>query len=108
MASKLNSNDAFFCIAQGGDAAFAWIGEGASEEEAAYAKNLGSILAPGASVNISFKEGEETEEFWAALGGKTEYSSIKSMGVCPGFEPRLFHCSTVQGYLHMKEIFNFS
>jgi len=48
------------------------------------------MLAPGAALNTSFKEGEETDEFWTALGGKTEYSSLKSMGVCPGFEPRLF------------------
>jgi len=51
---------------------------------------LGAILAPDASVNTGFKEGEETDEFWAALGGKTEYSSIKNMGIAPGFEPRLF------------------
>lgn len=69
---------------------------------------MGAILAPGAAVNTGFKEGEETQEFWDSLGGKTEYSSIKNMGIAPGFEPRLFHCSNSQGYFHMKEIYNFN
>jgi len=51
---------------------------------------MGAILAPDAAVNTGFKETEETEEFWEALGGKTKYSSIKEMGIAPGFEPRLF------------------
>jgi gelsolin len=90
IASKLNSNEAFFNVAKGADACWYWAGEGATEEEGNYAKKLGAILAPDASVNTGFKEGDETDEFWAALGGKTEYSSIKSMGIAPGFEPRLF------------------
>lgn len=60
MCSKLNSNEAFFTVAKGGDACFYWIGEGASPDEADYAKKMGSILAPGAAVNTGFKEGEET------------------------------------------------
>ena len=30
------------------------------------------------------------------------------MGIAPGFEARLFAISTSQGYLHMKEVVNFS
>ena len=107
MASNLNSNEAFFLVVPGGEASFYWIGEGASEDEANYAKKLADILAPSAPAKGGFKEGEETEEFWAGLGGRTEYSSIKAMGIAPGFEPRLFHCSTSQGYFHMKELYNF-
>ena len=107
MAKNLNSNEAFFVAAKGGDAAFYWIGEGASEDETNYAKKLADILTPSASAKTGFKEGDETEEFWAALGGKTVYSSMKEMGIAPGFEPRMFHCSTSQGYFHMKEIYNF-
>jgi hypothetical protein len=55
---------------------------------------LADVLAPDASVKTGFKEGEETEEFWTALGGKTEYLSTKELGIAPGFESRLFHCST--------------
>jgi hypothetical protein len=108
LAKNLNSNEAFFVVAQGGDAAFYWLGEGASEDESNYAKKLADLIAPSASVKTGFKEGEETEEFWAALGGKTTYSSMKEMGIAPGFESRLFHCSNSQGYMHMKEIYNFS
>ena len=54
---NLNSNEAFVVVAKGGDAAFYWLGTGASEEEKAYAKTLGAILAPSASVNTGFEEG---------------------------------------------------
>lgn len=108
LAKNLNSNEAFFVVAKGGDAAFYWLGEGASEDESAYTKKLADILTPAASVKTGFKEGEETDEFWEALGGKTTYSSLKEMGIAPGFESRLFHCSNSQGYFHMKEIYNFS
>lgn len=68
---------------------------------------MADLLAPGAAAKTGFKEGEESEEFWTALGGKTEYANFKEMGIAPGFEPRLFHCSNSQGYMHMKEIYNF-
>ena len=45
--------------------------------------------------------GNESEEFWGALGGKTEYSSVKDTGVALGFEPRLFHASNKQGYFYV-------
>lgn len=57
---------------------------------------------------MTFKEGEEPEEFWDAMGGRTEYSSVKDTGVAAGFEPRLFHCSNAHGYFYVQEIFNFS
>lgn len=105
-AATLNSNEAFFLVAKGGAACFYWLGEGSTEDEQAFAKKLGDVLAPGAA-SSGFKEHEETEEFWTALGGKGEYSSIKSMGIAPGFQPRLFHCSNASGFFHMKEIHNF-
>lgn len=37
ICANLNSQEAFFVIAPGGQACFYWIGEGASEDEAAYA-----------------------------------------------------------------------
>ena len=84
-----------------------WIGEGATEVEADYAKKLGAIVAPGAGSHGGFKEHEEPEEFWTAVGGKSEYLSAKDLGFSPGFEARLFHCSNASGYFHMKEIYNF-
>lgn len=93
-------------MAPGGATAWAWHGEGATEDECSYATKLGSILAPG-SAHVSFKEGAETQDFWDALGGKTEYLSVKELSIAPGFEARLFQCSNSQGYMHMKEVFNF-
>lgn len=90
----------------GGDVTYYWIGEASSVLESEYAQRLGNILAAGAA-HSGFKEGEEPEEFWTALGGKTEYLSVKDYGISPGFEPRLFHCSNSQGYFHMREIYNF-
>ena len=52
-------------------------------------------------------ETEESEDFWAALGGKTEYSSTKNLGFAPGFNPRMFQISVNSGYNKMTEIRNF-
>ena len=54
------------------------------------------------------KEHEEPEDFWTAIGGKTEYSSIKNMGIAPGFEPRLYTVTNSSGFMYMKEVPNFT
>jgi len=54
------------------------------------------------------KEGSEPQAFWDALGGKTEYASAKLLGFSPDFSPRLFCVSSVQGYVHMKEVPNYA
>ena len=36
-----------------------------------------------------------------------QYSSIKELGVCPGFDPRLFNISNAQGWMWMREVPNF-
>ena len=104
--TTLNSNEAFVVVEAGGANAWYWLGAGANEDEKNYAMTVGAVVAPGAAQS-GFAEGEETDEFWAALGGKGEYASLKEMGVSPGFDPRLFHCSNSQGYFHMKEIYDF-
>ena len=54
-------------------------------------------------------EGEEPDEFWAALGGKTEYASSKWLAeVLPSNPPRLFQCSNASGKIKVEEIFDFS
>lgn len=90
--ANLNSNEAFFIVIAGGEFGCAWMGEGADDSEKEYCQKLGAILCPGAEISDT-KEGEEVDGFWDAIGGKTEYSTIKAMGVCPGFNPRLFHLS---------------
>lgn len=102
----MNSNDAFFVVNAGGSHAWAWIGEGASEEETAYAETLGQKLAPNAAFAVT-KEHEESDEFWSALGGKAEYPNTKTMGFAPGFQPRLYEVSNASGYSYMKVVDDF-
>jgi hypothetical protein len=107
VAKNLNSSEAYFVGSQDGSNGYFWLGEGASDDECGYAKKIGSILLPNAAIS-GFGEGQETDDFWNCFdGGKTEYSSMKVLGFAPGFEPRLFHLSNAQGYIHMKEIYNF-
>ena len=94
-------------VAAGGAAAYAWLGEGSTAEEAAYAEKVAGALAPGAALEV-LKEGSEPQAFWDALGGKTEYASAKALGFSPDFSPRLFCVSSVQGYVHMKEVPNYA
>lgn len=94
-------------VAPGGAAAYAWLGGGCSDGEAAYAQKLAGVLVPGAALEV-LKEGEEPQAFWDALGGKTEYASARALGFSPGFAPRLYCVSTAQGYVHMKEVPNYA
>ena len=64
---------------------------------------MGPKLQSGAAFAV-LKEHEETDEFWAALGGKTEYPNTKSMGFAPGFQPRLFEVSNSSGYSYMNPV----
>lgn len=94
-------------ISRGGYAAYLWLGEGANEPEERLGKQLLNNLFSFSEVRMTFKEGEEPDEFWDALGGRTEYSNIKDTGIAAGFEPRLFHCSNSSGYFYAEEILNF-
>jgi len=102
----LNSYEAYVLVKAGGDAVFVWSGEGATADETAYAHKVAGLVAPGVAAT-TFKEKEETDDFWAALGGKTSYLSSKDLDFAPGFEVRLFQCSNATGFFYMNEIHNF-
>jgi len=53
------------------------------------------------------KEGEETEEFWQALGGKGEYRQEPKLKK-GDLTARLFQCSDKTGVFKVFEIFNFT
>ncbi|XP_047662468.1 scinderin like b [Tachysurus fulvidraco] len=97
-ASNLNSNDVF--VLKSPDSLFVWRGVGASDEEVTGAKFVLSFLG-GKPIDVA--EGKEPAGFWAALGGKKEYQSSKTLKntIKP---PRLFGCSNKTGRLTVEEV----
>lgn len=58
---------------------------------------------------VKLTEGNEAEDFWAALGGKAEYASSKWLAQeLPSNPPRLFQCSNASGRFKVEEIFDFA
>jgi hypothetical protein len=55
----------------------------------------------------TLNEGEETEDFWKQLGGKTEYSNQESL-VRGDVKARLFQCSDRTSVFKVMEIYNFN
>lgn len=100
-ASKLNSHQVY-CVVSG-DTGFLWRGEKSNENEHKLgAQILDEYKLPN---KVDFDEGKETEDFWAALGGKDEYTHIKDMMLADNdFEPMLFEVSNKSGYMNMKQV----
>ena len=88
-----------------GGHAFAWHGKGADESEKAYSEKLVGIL--GLDGITVVQEGAESEDFWNAVGGQTEYASEKVLRFAPGFQPRLFQITVAGGYSKFEEVKNF-
>lgn len=67
-----------------------------------------NAVSPGREV-IKLQEGNETAEFWTALGGKAPYANIKLLvQEVPSHPPRLFQCSNASGHFNVEEIFDFA
>ncbi|KAL4004989.1 histone deacetylase 3 [Sarotherodon galilaeus] len=99
-ASNLNSNDAFILVTPGDS--FLWVGVGASDTEKQGAQQLCDIL--GVSVS-ELSEGGESDQFWEALGGKTEYrTSTRLKDKMDAHPPRLFACSNKTGNFIIEEV----
>ncbi|XP_030644281.1 adseverin-like [Chanos chanos] len=100
-ASCLNSNDAYLLkLPHGGG--YLWVGKGASEEEEKGAKYMSEVLNCEAKRIV---EGQEPADFWAALGGKTDYQTSDSLE-CKSIAhpPRLFACSNKTGRFIIEEV----
>ena len=105
-AASLNSEDSFVLVTN--ESVYVWQGHGANADELTVATNVATILAgkykgKGGRLVSTLKEGGEPAEFWAALGGKTEYAST-SPGEAAPRDPRLFSASTATGTFKVEEI----
>jgi len=103
-AANLNSGDVFGLLLA--DTIYIWSGKGSSKEENIVATTALKTIQ-GSRKIVAIHEGSEPEEFWEALGGKTEYASAKEL-VEGQREPRLFQCSNVTGSFKLTEVFNFA
>lgn len=70
VAASLNSGDVFIAVTA--DKVYTWAGDSSTEEEHATAADVAEKLLAGATTRepVSVTEGEETEDFWAAIGGQ--------------------------------------
>lgn len=99
VAASLNSADCFVLVTPA--SVYSWKGVGATSDEHTVATNIASILAGtylgvGGRTLVQVDEGSEPPAFWDALGGKTEYASIRAGEPAPK-DPRFFICSNATG-----------
>jgi len=110
---SLNSADSFVLNVQGEKRQFLWFGNGCEEIEKEYATKAAAFLRETSGISddqwtiYTQEEGEEKEEFFTILGGKTEYLNAPELSGSVR-EPRLFQCSNASGQFGIEEIFNFS
>ena len=80
-AESLNSNDVFVLVSS--RKGYLWYGKGCSGDERELAKEVAGIVAPRFKDDFTIvMEGKEPEDFWGALGGKTDYASGGRLMVC--------------------------
>lgn len=94
-ARVLNSMRAFALFTV--DTAYVWFGRGAIEEVRRCAEYTAQHLQRERKL-VAVEEGQETEEFWADIGGKEDYAN--EIGIPAGY-PRLYQCSEATGTLYL-------
>eukprot|EP00300_Choanocystis_sp_HF-7_P015692 c19141_g1_i3.p1 GENE.c19141_g1_i3~~c19141_g1_i3.p1 ORF type:complete len:804 (+),score=216.53 c19141_g1_i3:39-2450(+) len=104
-AASLNSGDAFILMTP--TVFFLWFGNGCNDSERHSARAITGMLKHSSLQAVEIAEGQEPDEFWAALGGKTDYASSKGLVEAPE-AARLFHCSNAVGVFNVEEVPNFS
>lgn len=103
-AANLNSGDAFLLFTD--KSVTLWVGKAARKEEVALGTKFGNQFALGRAFQV-VHEHSESEEFWAALGGKEEYAHVAKVEYAT-VEPRLFVLSDLSGSFKAEEIRSFS
>jgi len=107
-AFSLNSNDVFVLDAPG-DIVYVWHGKGANAFEVKTGQTMvDTLLDKGHTKTVqTVAEGTETAAFWAALGGKGEYSNAPELSV-GNLQARLFQCTDRTGVFKVDEIEDFT
>ena len=86
-SSSLSSNDAF--ILETPNKTWIWKGKDCVEEEIEQAVRLTDIVSPGREV-VEVNEGEEDDNFWEAVGGKSDYNLSEDAINKPILQPRQY------------------
>uniref|UniRef100_A0A8C4TIQ1 Villin-1 n=1 Tax=Erpetoichthys calabaricus TaxID=27687 RepID=A0A8C4TIQ1_ERPCA len=104
-AASLNSNDVFVLASE--TCCFLWYGKGCSGDEREMGKMVADIISKREKIVIA--EGQEPAEFWAVLGGKSQYANDKRLQEEHlDITPRLFECSNQTGRFIATEIADFN
>ena len=68
-----------------------WTGEGSNEAEQELAVGMAAVVSPDRAAE-KISEGAEPDEFWAAIGGKGDYS--KEVNLNRQVDELVLHCHT--------------
>ncbi|XP_057374206.1 gelsolin, cytoplasmic-like [Daphnia carinata] len=100
-ASSLNSDDVF--VLETPSKTYLWNGVASSDDEKSLGVEVANLVSPGREL-VPVNEGEESQEFWDALGGKGPYTTVQP-DPPPVLKARLFHCIlNIAGRLRVEEV----
>lgn len=105
-AAVLNSNDVF--VLSYDITTYVWYGKGSSTLEMKVGDYLATTLLNKSAPMNGIHESEEPAQFWALLGGKTEYATSSLLTVDGSYPARMFHVSNAKGYIAIEEIVEFA
>lgn len=107
-ASSLNSQDSFLLVTR--ENVFVWSGIGSNELEITTAMNIatnvlaGKYHGHGGRSVVAVKEGNESPDFWSALGGKSAYADQSNSHESIPRDARLFSASTATGRFQVQSV----
>jgi len=104
-SKSLESDDVF--LVENGSDIWLWYGKDADDFEKDKAQGFVELLAPE-STAVVIQEGQETPEFWDALGGKTPYNKNFKASVAAAGDPKLYHVHVAANEkVNYEEIYDF-
>ncbi|XP_021339907.1 gelsolin-like, partial [Mizuhopecten yessoensis] len=104
-SSSLNSQDTFLLMND--QKTVIWKGQLSNSCEQSLSRDMAGYLAPENIIEC-ISEGEETDDFWEALGGICEYAKCHNNPGTEWFPPRLMQCSNATGRFRVEEILEFT